>query len=501
MATKTPNQVSRSNRPYEAVGNILRLFYDQSDEVLLDGPVGTGKSLGALNKLFYLCEKYPGMRAFIVRKTRKSCTDTLLVTWENEVVPEGHPILEGPQRTNRHSYHFPNKSEVVVLGLDDPTKLMSSQWDFGLVGEALEITKDDREKIATRMRNGVMPYQQVVFDTNPDSPSHWLWKEHLAGRLPRIATVHKDNPRFWDRENNEWTADGRAYLDRIRRTLSGSRFDRLWLGLWSVAEGARFPQLDPNEHLFDIPVMWPQGLPEYYTKLISIDHGFGSPYCALWHAVDFDGNVYTYREDYGSGYTADAQAQRVFQLSPSSEDYYGIYLDPSMEDQDIRARGKTPSEISAANIYRETFAKHGRFGPVILGARGRRETKFATLDKLLNRHDGACYANQGAQCNCEGNGFPNWYIERSCVNLWEELQSAVLKKNEYTGLYEDELDRKCSDHAITSAVYGLHTHLQIPEDLSRPRHSSEELRAMRWAKRETDSEHKFRKKHRRKRRR
>lgn len=449
--------MSSEQSPYQPQGKCIDVLTAQDEEICVVGPAGTGKSRVDLTKLFIRAEKYPKSRHLICRQTRESCTDTCLVTWEDEVVPSGHPCLKGGQRKTRHSYLFPNGSEVVVLGLDKPEKLFSSQWDTVLVVEAIETQLDTAEKFSRAMRNFKTPYHQRIYETNPGPANHWL-KDRIDKKTLRcVATTHKDNARYYDERAGDWTEEGRRYREGLS-LMTGTRLMRLFLGEWGVAEGARWPWLDPAIHRFDKNTLWPQGIPEFYKKWVSIDHGFGSPYAALWHCSDSEGNVYTYRGDYGPGFTADMQAERVVDRSPENEHFYAEYLDPSMWHQDPRARGKATGEISAAALYVSRFGQEdcrARFGPVQPGSRVQRVIGFSTLDRLLGRD----------------NGHPNWFIDYSVPDLWNELTGAVLSKSDVTGKWGDDLDPKCFDHAITCAVYGLHTHYELPLEV--PRHWSE----------------------------
>jgi hypothetical protein len=53
---------------YMPVGDIRTLFESRDDEVLVEGPAGTGKSYGCLWKLHLAAMKYPGMRGLLLRK-------------------------------------------------------------------------------------------------------------------------------------------------------------------------------------------------------------------------------------------------------------------------------------------------------------------------------------------------------------------------------------------------------------------------------------------------
>ena len=104
--------VTPQMRPFRPHGAALEVLYAKGPEVLLSGPAGTGKSRAILEKLHACAEKYPGMRALIVRKTRESLSETGLFTFETKVVPEGHAILTGILRNNRQHYHYPNGSGI-----------------------------------------------------------------------------------------------------------------------------------------------------------------------------------------------------------------------------------------------------------------------------------------------------------------------------------------------------------------------------------------------------
>lgn len=219
---------------------------NRARELLIAGPVGTGKTRACLEKVHLACMKYAGCRWLIARKTRKALSETALVTFEQHVVPPDYPLSNRQvQRSHRHSYLYPNGSEIVIGGFDDPQKIMSSEYDGGYFPEVIECSEEDIEVFSTRLRNGKMPYHQIIMDCNPDTPNHWVYKRCQSGKTMMLESRHVDNPRLHDGE--DWTAEGREYMDRLE-SLSGVRRSRLLEGLWVLAEGARFTQLDPSVH-------------------------------------------------------------------------------------------------------------------------------------------------------------------------------------------------------------------------------------------------------------
>ncbi len=285
-------------RPYRPVGAALDLMYCKDPEVVLSGPAGTGKTRACLEKMFACAEKYPGMRGLVIRRTRESLTEAALVTWEQKVVPKGHACLTEMQRNQRQTYRFPNGSEIVVGGLDKPGKVMSTEYDLIYVQEAIELTEDRWENLTTRLRNGKMPYQQIIADTNPDKPKHWLKvrsgtdKYGNPAKLTMLESRHEDNPVLWDAQGNGWTKAGDDYISRLNG-LTGPRKARLGRGQWVQAEGVVYEGFDANVHVIDrfhVPPAW--------ARYLVVDFGFTNPFVAQWYAMDPDARLYMYREIY-----------------------------------------------------------------------------------------------------------------------------------------------------------------------------------------------------------
>jgi phage terminase large subunit len=147
-------------------------------EVLLAGPAGTGKSRACLEKLHLMALANPGMRGLIVRKTATTLSSTALVTWQKfvavEAIEQGVVRFYGGSAQEPPSYKYKNKSVVAIGGMDNASKIMSSEYDVIYVQEATELTENDWEALTTRLRNWRVSFQQLMADCNPSSPTHWL---------------------------------------------------------------------------------------------------------------------------------------------------------------------------------------------------------------------------------------------------------------------------------------------------------------------------------------
>ena len=227
-------------KPY---GAVQKAWASKAPRVLVDGPAGTGKTRGLLEKAFVAAAKYNRARILLCRKTRASMTETVLVTWEDKVLPPGSSIKMGAARRTRSVYSFPNGSEIVIAGLDNPERIMSSEYDLIICFEATEISEDDVELLDTRLRNGVMPYQQLILDCNPAGPNHHLKRRADRGWFERLPSRHEDNPVLWN--GSDWTEAGRLYLSRLD-ALTGHRRSRLLEGHWAAAARRRDPPPAPQ---------------------------------------------------------------------------------------------------------------------------------------------------------------------------------------------------------------------------------------------------------------
>ncbi len=304
-------------RAYQPRGAARDLFHCRAGEVLIEGPAGTGKTRAVLEKMHYCAYRYPGMRGLFVRKSRTSCTQSILVTFEQDVVEVGAGILRGPDRTYRVSYRYDNGSEIVIGGMDDSDRIMSSEYDLIGVFEATELFEADFEKLKSRLRHGMLPYQQIIADCNPQAPTHWMNQRAGTDKMTRLLSRHEDNPKV--------TAE---YLELLNG-LTGVRRERLYLGRWVAAEGVVYPEFDRRLHVierFPVPTDW--------RRFRAVDFGFTNPFVCQWWAVDPDGRLYLYREIYTTRRTVNDHAPLITRLSAGDGQIEATVSDHDAEDRE-----------------------------------------------------------------------------------------------------------------------------------------------------------------------
>lgn len=303
-------------RSYTPRGAALDLFAVRAPEVVLSGPAGTGKSRACLEKLHMLALVNPGMRGLIVRKTLSSLGSTALVTWREHVIKEAlrHGLVKfyGGSPQESAQYKYSNGSVIVVGGMDKPTRVMSSEYDSIFVQEAIELTENDWESLTTRLRNGKISFQQLMADTNPDTPTHWLKQRINKGTTLCLESRHEDNPTLV-LDNGDMSESGKSYIAKLD-ALTGPRYLRLRKGLWVAAEGIIYDEWDAAVHLvdkFEIPSTWPR----YW----SVDFGFTHPFVLQCWAEDPDGRVFLYREIFHTGRTVDQHARKILSYVTDAE--------------------------------------------------------------------------------------------------------------------------------------------------------------------------------------
>jgi len=297
-------------------------------EVLIAGPAGTGKSRACLEKIHLMALANPGSRYLIARKTATTLSSTALVTWQKfvatEAIDTGHVWFYGGSAQDPPSYKYKNKSVVAIGGMDNPAKIMSSEYDVVYVQEATELTENDWETITTRLRNWRVSFQQLLADCNPAAPTHWLKRRCDDGKTRMLHSTHEDNPMlFSPPPNQRITEKGADYISKLD-SLTGVRFQRLRKGNWVAAEGVIYEDFQIHTHVVSrndfqelLDPTEPtdkSGIPYSWPRFWSVDFGFVHPFVLQCWAEDPDGRMFLYREIYHTHRTVDQHAKTILDI-------------------------------------------------------------------------------------------------------------------------------------------------------------------------------------------
>ncbi len=289
-------------------------------EQLLEGAAGTGKSMAVGFWLDTVARTFPGVRILVIRKTRVSLSQSWMVTFETKVLRENDPVAMGATRAHRQAYRYPNGSEIVLGGMDNPTRTFSTEYDVIYVNEATEFAEEEVEQLHRALRNGKLPFQCMVLDCNPDSEFHWLNKRCENGPTVRRVTRLWHNPAYYDA--NGWTVQGAEYRAGLMSTMSGVRYQRLVEGRWVTAEGTIIP-LDKSTHVVKAAIEFqrhkrPRIVVEGWPAPVDVrffygtfDHGFRNPGTFQVWAVDDQRRRFLVEEHYRARQDEDWWAERI----------------------------------------------------------------------------------------------------------------------------------------------------------------------------------------------
>jgi len=232
-------------------------------ECIFEGVPGCGKTRIWAEWIKHVCIRYPRSKGLVLRDTRVSLSDSFLPIWEEEVLGPTHPaVLGGPSRERREHYKHPALGgEVFLGGMDHPTKLFSTQYDWIYFNECQETSVDKWELLnrALRPRGLIvgeddslrLPFRLLCGDCNPADRYHWANRRMIAGKCKRLVGRFWDNPMYYDHAIGEWTDHGREYLDRLRKSLTGPRLRRLYYGEWYSAAGQVLADYDEALHVVE----------------------------------------------------------------------------------------------------------------------------------------------------------------------------------------------------------------------------------------------------------
>lgn len=164
-------------------------MFNDSRYLVLIGGAGSGKSVFAAQKLIFraLKEKH---RLLVVRKVSDTLKDSVfkLIT---AMLSEMGILSRCEVNKTEKTILFPNGSEILMKGLDDPEKIKSIAGITGIwVEEATEMLEGDFDQLDLRLRGDTVSYKQIILSFNPIDERHWLKKRFFDERPANCTALH-----------------------------------------------------------------------------------------------------------------------------------------------------------------------------------------------------------------------------------------------------------------------------------------------------------------------
>ncbi|MBP5183448.1 MAG: phage terminase large subunit [Lentisphaeria bacterium] len=317
----------------------------QKTRILFDGGSRSGKTALIVEYLVRRALQYPGSRQLAARKCRAHAKSSL---WEDTI--KGYLARHFPEgfckrNESELALIFPNRSRIIVGGLDDAErteKILGNEYITVFLNEATQLSFKSMQMAVTRLSQksfdakGRKAVPKLIMDCNPRGPRHWL---HLAGvrhidpesgkSLPDEEKWARVSWSAYDNRENlppEYLASLEALPDLMR--------DRMLSGIWRDNEGAVYDEFDEECH-----VVSPFPVPDDWKRVRSIDFGFTNAFVCLWGAVDHDGRLYIYRELYKNRTRTRVLAQEIRRLSGSEKYLFSVADHDAQERAELEVEG------------------------------------------------------------------------------------------------------------------------------------------------------------------
>ena len=172
----------------------LLLDYSHRWEVY-KGSAGSAKSYFITQKLIIrACNEK--IKILVCRRTGTTIRNTCFSLFK-DIIAKWKLTPYVKIRETDFNIKFPNGSEIIFIGLDEETKLLSLN-DIGaiFIEEAYEVPKSIVEQLNLRLR-GKTNNQQIIMAFNPISKNHWLY-DFCENNPPTsfifTHSTYKDNP-------------------------------------------------------------------------------------------------------------------------------------------------------------------------------------------------------------------------------------------------------------------------------------------------------------------
>ena len=409
-------------------------------EVFYGGARGGGKSYAMLVDPLRYCDK-THHRALLLRRTMPELRD--LITHSQRLYNRAFPGAKW--REQEKEWRFPSGAKIefgYAENMTDALRYQGQSYTWIGIDELPQYPSPDIYNFLRSSLRSVDPEIPVYMRStgNPGNiGSQWVREMFVNPAEPNktfnleistptgtktitrrfIPAKLQDNPYLMQ------TDDYYAMLASLPEVQRKQFLD----GDWDAFEDSAFPEFNKNTHVVD-----PFEVPKGWQRFRSADWGYSSPACVLWFAIDYDNNLWIYRELYTKKITADVFARKVLELERQEYIRYGI-LDAS------------------------TWAKRGDIGPSIAETMIQQGCKWRPSDRTpRSRISGKLEIHKRLKLNDDKKKEPGLRIFSTCRNLIRTLPILPLDDTN-----PEDINTDVEDHAYDALRYGC---------MSRPMHTS-----------------------------
>ena len=403
-------------------------------EVFYGGARGGGKTYSLLIAPLRFVDK-PTSRALLIRRSMPELRDVIFQT--QQLYPKAVPGAKF--KTQENTWHFPGGARIefgYCENLQDVLLYQGQSYSWIGVDELPQYDSPDVWyflRSSLRSADPSIPLHMRATGNPGNRGSRWV-KElfiepckpntrfsekveyELEGRTLSTEITRKFIPAsVWD---NPYLTQDSSYIAMLASLPEVKRKQFLY-GDWDVVEDGAFSEFNRSTHvveLFEVPNGW--------TRIRAADFGFSSPSAILWGAVDYDNNIWIYRELYISKVTADQLGRMIREVESGDGKIYDAVLDSSC------------------------WARRGDRGPSIAEMLNAEGCRFRPSDRSPgSRISGKIEIHKRLMVD-EDTEEPRLRIFENCPNLIRQLSSLPLDKNN-----PEDVDTKAEDHAYDALRY------------------------------------------------
>lgn len=400
-------------------------------EVFYGGARGGGKSYSLIVDPLRYCDK-EAARALILRRTMPELRD--LINHSLKLYPRAYPGAKW--REQEKEWRFPSGARIefgYAETRQDALRYQGQSYTWIGVDELPQFpTADIWNDLRGSLRSVDPSIPEFMRATgNPGNVGSGWVKETFIDPAPYNTrfTINIELPdgtqstitrRFVPAKlaDNPYLMKTKSYLTMLASLPDIQR--KQWLeGDWDVWDGAAFPEFRRSIHVcepFDIPKSW--------IKFRACDWGYSSAAVCLWLAIDYDNNIWVYREYKTRQTPADQFARKIKELEADERIQFGV-LDSSV------------------------WSKRGDVGPGIVEVMRIEGIRWRPSDRSKNsRKSGKAELHRRLFVNQETNN-PSLKIFSNCRNLINELPALPLDEND-----PEDVDTNANDHSYDALRYG-----------------------------------------------
>jgi hypothetical protein len=409
-------------------------------EVFYGGARGGGKSYAMLVDPLRYCHKETH-RALLIRRTMPELRD--LINHSQRLYSKAFPGAKW--REQEKEWRFPSGAKIefgYAENMTDALRYQGQSYTWIGIDELPQYHSPDIYNFLRSSLRSVdteIPVYMRATGNPGNIGSQWVREMFVDPAMPNFAfDINIDTPngnkvitrRFIPAklQDNPYLIQTDDYYVMLA-SLPEIQRKQFLEGDWDAFEDSAFPEFNKSIHVVD-----PFEMPKGWQKFRAADWGYSSPACVLWFAIDYDNNLWVYRELYTKKITADVFARKVLELEHGEYIRYGV-LDAS------------------------TWAKRGDIGPSIAETMIQTGCRWRPSDRTSkSRISGKLEIHKRLKISDDKKKEPGIRIFSNCRNLIRTLPLLPLDDNN-----PEDINTHVEDHAYDALRYGC---------MSRPIHTS-----------------------------